>query len=425
MRRSIPIALSVVGLLGLVFVLYAFFLGPAAEHTASASKPEIPKLIPVYTTTVQRRMMSQETTATGDILAAARVEVFSKVEGRLEMLQVEQGDRVQTGQVIARITAAELQARAERTSAELDAFRAIWAQTEAGALPQEIAQAEDQVRHTSADLANAERVLERTRALVQRGLRAPQDLEEAAVRLTHARAAHNSAEQRLHLLRAGARVEDRQAQQARLRAAQAALRLAHTELQNAVITAAISGVVSHRHVDLGAYITERTPLITIVDMDTVRIKVPISERDIGKMQPGLQARIQVDAYPQDIFAGTVRRISPTIDPASRNGEVEIVAANPQHRLKPGMFAKVTLRLEERPDVLVIPRQALARQDGNPAVFVVRDGRAHLQQVTTGLHNDTQVEIIAPLAPDTLIIVAGHHKLEDNALVKIVPRPEGQ
>lgn len=402
---------------------YLYFPIFRSPSPAAASKPPESPPTPVHTVTVQRGTIQQQTMATGDIFAAARVEVFSKVEGRLQELRVEQGDTVQADQVIARIDDAELKAQVEKATADLDALHADWAQMQAGALPEEIAQAEERVQQTRAELANTERLLERTRAMTERGLQSTQDLEDVTLRVTQARAAHSIAEKRLKLLRDGARAEDRLALQARLRAAQATLRLAQTELQNAVITAPITGIVSHRHVDLGAYIADGTSIVTIVDMDTVKIRVPISERDIGRLRPGLESRLRVDAYPEETFEGTVRRISPTIDPASRSGEVEIVVSNPDYRLKPGMFAKVIIILEQRENVVVVPRPALRMGDTGAAVFVVQDETAHLRQVTTGLRSDTEVEILDSLTPGTEIVLAGHRGLEDQAPIKIIPTKE--
>jgi HlyD family secretion protein len=424
MHRAVKVILSLAPLFGIVFLAYTYLPASRSQDTTAAANPsKEAKPVPVYITTVQRGTISHQTMATGDILAAARVKVFSKVEGRLQDLRVEQGDAVRAGQVIAQIDDAELKARRDRAAAELDALRAQWAQMQAGALPEEIAQAEDRVQQTKAERINAERLSERTRAMVERGLQSTQDLEDATLRVTQMQAAHSIAEKRLHLLRVGARIEDRQALQARLRAAQAALRLAETELQNAVITAPITGIVSHRHVDVGAYITDNTTIVTIVDMDTVKISLPVSERDISAIRPGLAARIRVDAYPQDTFAGTVQRVSPTIDPASRSGEVEIVVANSDYRLKPGMFAKVTLILQQKRDVMVIPRAALLTSAKGTAVFVVQDGKAYLRQVTMGLQNDTEVEILDALTPGTNIILAGHHGLKNQAPVKVVQAKE--
>jgi RND family efflux transporter MFP subunit len=151
--------------------------------------------------------------------------------------------------------------------------------------------------------------------------------------------------------------------------------------------------------------------------------VPISERDIGRIRPGISAHIRVDAYPDAVFEGTVRRLSPLIDPASRNGEVEISLANPDYRLKPGMFARVVLILEQRHNVVVIPRAALRVDAQGAAVFVVQDGTAHLRQVTTGLQDDTRVEIVDALLPGTEIVLAGHQGLKDQDRVQVVHTQE--
>ena len=425
--RKLGIILPVVAALIIAGVYYLYDLSPPehkAQSTAARPQKKAAKPRPVHVTTVQRGTISHTITATGDILANAKVAVFSKVEGRLEVLQVEQGDRVRRGQIIARIAHAELQARVERATAELDVRRAQWAQMQAGERPEDIAQSLDRVQHTKAEVTNAKRALERAQALYRRGLYATRELDDANMKATQAQIAHATAEKQLSILRTGARIEDRQALQAQLRAAQAALRLVKTELQNAVITAPITGLVSHRHVDPGAYITDRTALVTIVDMDAVKIRVPISERDIGGIQSGLQAQIRVDAYVQEVFAGTVQRISPTIDPSSRSGEVEILVDNADHRLKPGMFAKVTLVLRQRHQVLLVPRQAVRRQGDQTSVFVVQDGKAHRRQVTIGWQNETQVEILDNLTPGTTIVSAGHHKLKDKAPIKIVQPQEG-
>jgi membrane fusion protein (multidrug efflux system) len=169
--------------------------------------------------------------------------------------------------------------------------------------------------------------------------------------------------------------------------------------------------------------TTNTPIVTVVHMGTVKIRVPISERDIGRIRPGMPVHIRVDTYPEDVFKGTVRRISPLIDPASRNGEVEISIATPDYRLKPGMFAKVALILEERQNVVVIPRDALRVDAHGAAVFVVQDGTAHLRRVTTGLHTDTRVEIVDALSPGTEIVLAGHRGLKDQDRIQVVETKE--
>ena len=416
-------ALAIVLVVGAVVLAYTYLSPvPMADSPAAAQQPPTVKPFPVQTVIARRGTLTQSLAATGDVLAEARVEVFPKTAGHLEELSVEEGDPVRAGQMIARIANAEFQARVARAAAEVDALQAEWAQMQSGALPEEIAQAVDAVEHSRAELANAEGFTERTRGMVERGLQPTQELEDATRRLRQARAMHNSASQRLQLLRTGARSETRQALQARIRAAQAEHELATIELQHTVITSPMDGIVSHRHVDPGAYVTTTDPpVVTIEAMQTVKIEMPISERDIVAVRPGHKALIQVDAYADEPFPGTVRRLGPTVDPSSRSGKVEIGLANPDYRLKPGMFAKVTLILAEREDVVIVPRDALRPAGTEPTVFVfvVRDGLAHRQPVSTGLMNDTLVEIREGLTAGDEVVLSGHNSLQDQAPVNVV------
>ena len=425
MRRRVATVLVLALVVGAAVFAYTYLSpAPAVDSPAAAQQPAV-KAFPVQTVLARRGTLTQSIAATGDILAEARVEVFPKIAGHLEELSVEEGDAVRNGQVIARIANREFQARVARAAAEVDALQAEWAQMRTGALPEEIAQAVDAVEHTRAELANAEGFAERTRGMVERGLQSTQELDDATRRLRQARAMHNSASQRLQLLRTGARSEARQALQARLRAAQAAHDLATIELQHTVISSPMDGIVSHRFVDPGAYVTTtQTPVVTVEAMQTVKIEVPISERDIVAVRPGHRALIEVDAYAGEPFPGTVRRLGPTVDPSSRSGEVEIGLANPDYRLKPGMFAKVTLVLAESEDVVIVPRDVLRPTGAETTVFVVRDGTAHLQPVSTGLMNDTLVEIRDGLAAGDEVVLSGHSTLQDQAPVNVV-QSQGQ
>ena len=426
MRRRTATALVIALVAGAGVLAYTYLSpAPAVDSPAAAQEPPVVKPHPVQTVIARRGTLTQSISATGDILAEARVEVFPKIAGHLEELSVEEGDAVRAGQVIARIANAEFEARVAKAAAEVEALQAEWAQMQTGALPEEIAQAVDAVEHTRAELANAEGFANRTRGMVERGLQPTQELDDATRRLRQARATHNSASQRLQLLRTGARSEARQALQARLRAAQAAHDLATIELQHTVIASPMDGVVSHRHVDRGAYVkTTDTPVVTIEAMQTVKIEAPISERDIVAVRPGHRALIQVDAYAGEPFSGTVRRLAPTVDPSSRSGEVEIALANPDYRLKPGMFAKVTLLLAERENVVLVPRDALRPDGAETTVFVVRDGTAHRQPVSTGLMNDTLAEIREGLAEGDEVVLSGHNSLRDQVPVNVV-QSQGQ
>ena len=245
-------------------------------------------------------------------------------------------------------------------------------------LPEEIAQS---VRrgwtHTRAELANAEGFADRTRGMVERGLQSTQELEDATRRLRQARATHNSASQRLQLLRTGARIEARQALQARLRAAQAAHELAVIELQHTVIASPMDGIVSHRHVDRvrlrqndgHAHCNDRGD----ADRPDRSAHQRAGHRGGASRPQGADRgrRVRGRAVSRD----GPKRLAPTVDPSSRSGEVEIALPNADYRLKPGHVCEnYAAPGGAREGVVLVPRgRPCGRTGSETMVFVVRDG----------------------------------------------------
>src|SRR5205814_6406206 len=145
-----------------------------------------------------------------------------------------------------------------------------------------------------------------------------------------------------------------------------------------------AGFIGKRALDPGAWVTTNSSFISVVDISVVRLVANIVEKDIRRMTPGLPADVEVDAYPGEKFVGKVGHIAPVLDPATRTGQIEVEIQNPQFRLKPGMYAKVSFTVDKRDKVLVIPLTALADVGGNHGVFLATQGRqgdvAHFKQV---------------------------------------------
>ena len=203
MRRRTATALVIAFVAGAGVLAYTYLSpAPAIDSPVAAQQPPAVKPFPVHTVIAWRGTLTQSISATGDILAEARVEVFPKIAGHLEELTRRRREtRCAQDQLIARIADAEFEARVAKAAAEVEALQAEWAQMQSGALPEEIAQAVDAVEHTRAELANAEGFANRTRGMVERGLQSTQELDDATRRLRQARATHNSASQGLRLLR--------------------------------------------------------------------------------------------------------------------------------------------------------------------------------------------------------------------------------
>ncbi|HEA46903.1 MAG TPA: efflux RND transporter periplasmic adaptor subunit [bacterium] len=191
------------------------------------------------------------------------------------------------------------------------------------------------------------------------------------------------------------------------------------KFEPAPVDSLLGGIVGRVYVDLGAKVTPQTPVALIVDMDRVKIKIDVVERDLPKIKIGQEAQIKVDAYPEKVFTGKVWKISPVVNIESRTAPIETLISNPKHLLKPGMFARVEITTKESKDTFIIPRDALMKEEDSTFVFIVKDNRALRKEVTTGMSEENLVEIKDNLNAGEEVIVMGKTRVKDGDLVRVI------
>ncbi len=194
--------------------------------------------------------------------------------------------------------------------------------------------------------------------------------------------------------------------------------------EKAPIKSPIDGMVMKKFLDEGSQVEPsvspmmRIPVIMVANIDTVKVLVNVSEKYLGKLKEKAEAEIKVDAYPAEVFQGEVTKIAPLIDLATRTSEVEIKIFNEEHRLKPGMFARVSITLEKKEDTLIVPIKAVLSENSQKFVFVVNGNVAHKKEVGTGIYQKDSVEIVEGLKETDLVIVEGNYGLKDSTEVEI-------
>ena len=201
--------------------------------------------------------------------------------------------------------------------------------------------------------------------------------------------------------------------------------------EKASIKSPIDGMVMKKFLDEGSQVEPsvspmmRIPVIMVANIDTVKVLVNVSEKYLGKLKEKNEAEVKVDAYPAEVFQGEVTKIAPLIDLATRTSEVEIKISNEEHRLKPGMFARVSITLEKKEDTLIVPIKAVLSEDSQKFVFVVNGSIAHKREVKTGIYQKDSVEITKGLNAGETVIIEGNYGLKDGTNVVIEAEEETQ
>jgi RND family efflux transporter MFP subunit len=195
------------------------------------------------------------------------------------------------------------------------------------------------------------------------------------------------------------------------------------------VTAPFEGRVADLEVFEGTYVTPGTELMTIVDLDPIRVEVQVLEAQLGALGTGRRAEVRFAAFPGEIFRGPIESINPVVDPETRTGRVTVTIRNPDGRIKPGMYAEVALDAEALPDRVLVPRSALLQRDRRDMLFVYEEGPqgglAKWRYVNPGRTNGVYVEILdeGPEAdvvrPGEIVLVDGHHYLAHDTAVRLV------
>jgi RND family efflux transporter MFP subunit len=336
--------------------------------------------VEVETAVVARVYPSQSFTllnASGYVVAQRKAAVASKATGRLEWLGVEEGSRVRTGEIIARLENRDVLAATDQAIAGVSSAKA--------------------------DLADAEQNFRRMKELGGKGYVAQSELDAADTRQKRAQAAVTGAE--------------------------AALRSAQVAVEYALIRAPFDAVVLTKNADVGDIVTPlgaaanaKASVVTIADMSSLQVEVDVSESNLARVKVGQPCEIQLDALPDSRFPGAVHMIVPTADRSKASVMVKVRFAERDPRVLPEMSARVAFlerevtRDEESPRTAVSPSAVVAR-DGKQAVFIVKDDRAVETAVTLGGKIGDGIEVREGIKPGEKVVMNPPRKLKNGSKVK--------
>jgi RND family efflux transporter MFP subunit len=337
--------------------------------------------------------------ANGYVVARTKAAVSAKIPGRLAMLNVSEGSRVQKGDIIARLDNADYAAAVGQAEADVASAKAtlIEAQSDRDQMQRDYVR----VRDIHAQNPN---------------LVSPQDVENADSRARQAEARFG-------------------AQSARVDAAAASLRMAQASLENTYIRAPFSGTVLRKEAEVGEVVAPsvgggltRGAVVTMADLATLEVEVDVNEAYIARIQSDQQARITLDAYPDTAFRGAVRQIIPTADRQRATVQVKVAILDRDPRILTEMGAKVEFLQVARPAAagapqpverprIIVPAEAVRNADGRDVVWIVRDGRLQKRDVDAGPVSGNFREIRAGLSGGEQLLVGGVENPRDGQRVK--------
>jgi len=191
-------------------------------------------------------------------------------------------------------------------------------------------------------------------------------------------------------------------------------------LAKTTVVAPFSGNVGLRYVSPGAYVKAGDDIVRLESTGTLKLDFRVPEVYVSKIHPKQTVTVRTDAYPGDVFEGHIYALEPAVDEKTRTVLARAEIPNRQSKLRPGMFGRVAILLESRPNAIVIPEQAIWPQGRDTFVFRVVDGKATLTKIQMGIRRPGEVEVAQGLGPDDMVVTDGQLKLKDGAPVMVLP-----
>ncbi len=379
----------------------------ASQAKAAAAAPAEP--IAVRVATVESRSTGRTVAVTGSIEPDETVALSAEVPGRVVAVNYDFGQSVRKGDIIAELDKQEYSLQRDRARAALgQALARIGLDSEqADSKPEST----PLIRQARAQMEEARFKYENAAKLIKTG-----DIsEERHIELEKQFRAKEAAYQ--------ATSDDLRVALANIAALRAEVKLAEKRLQDATIRAPFDGAIERRMVAPGQYVTPNTPIVNLVKASPLRLRVEIPESAASFIKVGTPVTFTTAAAPGIEFRTAIRQLNPSLESRSRSLKAEARLANPDPRLRPGMFVTVQLALPQAAQVVVVPHEALYQIAGLTKVFTIRDGRAVEHRVTPGAEMNGMVALETDrIRPGDRVAISKVAALTDGAPVSAAASP---
>lgn len=336
------------------------------SETPKEVKQEERKGVLITTAKAELRPVERSVLFVGELRAEAEAVVKAEVKGKVLEIYTNLGDAVKKGELIARLDSEEYKISHEQATQALKEARSKY------------------------QLARLNR--DRADGLFKKGLISERESDEARESL-------NGLE---------ATVKERQA----------ALKMATKRQRDTDIVAPFAGVIKERFVNVGDYVDDKVSVVSIVAPSPLKLKASVPERSAGAVRKGMKVFVKVEAYPGNVFEGSLVRVSPSLDPKTRALPIEVAFPNKDGILKPGFFAKGKVVTKSADKAVFVPEEALIAFAGIKKVFVIENGEASERIVKVGERIENLLEITEGVKEGEVIATSSLNKISTGVKIEI-------
>jgi HlyD family secretion protein len=421
-RRYILGGIGVVVVLGIVALAYRIFAPAAAEV-------EVVRAATEGGSDVGGVVLS----AGGYIVAHHKINVNSKVTGRVAWIGVEKGDKVKEGQVLVRLEDDEFRAQRQQAQGAVENARAYLQELQNGSRPEEVQQAQHNLDEARATAANDTITLDRTQDLFAQGVVSKQALDDARAKYEADQQRMNSLQQAFALSKLGPRAEEIARAKGALMQAQGQAAYAKSQLDATQVRAPVSGTILERKAEKGELITSQFAsgaeggpqgsVVALADLADLQVELDIAQNDFARLTPKQRGIVTVDAFPDLKYEGMIAEMSPEANRQKATVQVKMQILKPDDHLRPDMNSTVKFLADDgknankEPSGAVVPISAVRRLGGKTVVFIASNDKAVMKEVRILSQRSNGYLVDGPINGEN-VITNGPENLKDGQSIKI-------
>ncbi|HYK89308.1 MAG TPA: efflux RND transporter periplasmic adaptor subunit [Acidobacteriota bacterium] len=399
----------------LTFSIIIISSAGAALFWSASSRAQMVRLA-----SVEMAPLQSSVDTNGKVEADRVFELRSPVSGFCSFLEIHEGDRLKTGQAVARIDDASLASNMAAARAELEAAQVDLRNIRRGPAPEELNQAEADVARNSLELDNARKTLETNEWLLQRQAIARSEVDQGRRQVDLLKQALSAAITRRDDIKKRYDEVDRQRASLRVEAASARLKYLEDNSARSILRAPVGGTIYHFAVKAGAYVNTGDLVGLFADLSHLRVRAFVDEPDLGRISVGEQVIIQWDAHPKESWKGIVRFIPPEVVAHGSRSVAEVLCdiESREGSLIPNVNVDVEILTTPGPKVLSLPRDAVFPDGNEYFIWLMRDGRAEKRTVQTGRSTITRIEITGGISQGDKVIIPGGAAIIEGMRVQV-------
>jgi HlyD family secretion protein len=354
----------------------------------------------------------------GKVKPVKEIMITPKQPGKVIKIGFDIGERVKAGDVLFQLDKNDVMLQLSQAATAVELAELNLSKMEGSTYEQQLMQLETAVILAEISYSDAQTNYDNVKTLYEAGAESKFNLDRTESQLNQLKQQYKAAKTNYELFEEKSYKENIELSKIQLEQSKAAYNVVHNSLESMDVRSPINGVISARNLRVGEFVSNATVTFVVIDDSSYILEIDVGENTIGKIEVGDKAKVYVDSISKEVIWGTVTVLAPSADMHKQTYPVRITINDPPDTLKGGMFAEVKLIIEKADNAVIVPLSSVLEEKGSKYIYVVKGDEAKKVQITIGLFNDKEIQILDGLNVNDLIIIKGQDYLKDGSKVLI-------